>query len=97
LVITSLVASYLFLKTPSRRLLLVLVVIPLALLRNGFRVFVIAELCVRIGPQMIDSPIHHHGGPLFFLLSLVPLFLLLVYLVKSESRKVNAALARPKE
>jgi len=97
LVITSLLASYLFLKSPSRRLLLVLVVIPLALLRNGFRVFVIAELCVRIGPQMIDSPIHHHGGPLFFLLSLVPLFLLLVYLVKSESRKVNATLARPKE
>jgi exosortase C (VPDSG-CTERM-specific) len=97
LVITSLLASYLFLKTTSRRLLLVAVVIPLALLRNGFRVFVIAELCVRIGPQMIDSPIHHHGGPLFFLLSLIPLFLLLVYLVKSESRKENATPVRPKE
>jgi exosortase C (VPDSG-CTERM-specific) len=97
LVITSLLASYLFLKTSSRRLLLVVMVIPLALLRNGFRVFVIAQLCVRIGPQMIDSPIHHHGGPLFFLLSLVPLFLLLVYLSKSELRKENATLVRPKE
>jgi exosortase C (VPDSG-CTERM-specific) len=97
LVITSLLASYLFLKTPSRRLILVLTVIPLALLRNGFRVFVIAQLCVRIGPQMIDSPIHRQGGPLFFVLSLIPLFLLLVYLIKSESRKENAALMRPKE
>ncbi|HWD90882.1 MAG TPA: exosortase/archaeosortase family protein [Verrucomicrobiae bacterium] len=97
LVITSLLASYLFLKTPSRRLILVLAVIPLALLRNGFRVFVIAQLCVRIGPQMIDSPIHRQGGPVFFGLSLIPLFLLLVYLNKSESRKENAALVRPKE
>jgi hypothetical protein len=30
---------------------------------------------------MIDSPIHHHGGPLFFILSLVP-FLVLLYLLK---------------
>ena len=70
--------------------MLVLVVIPLALLRNGFRIFVIAQLCVRIGPQMIDSPIHRHGGPVFFVLSLVPLFLLLVYLSKRELRKEQA-------
>lgn len=97
LVITSLLAGYLFLKSPWKRLLLVLVVVPLALLRNGFRVFVIAQLCVRIGPQMIDSPIHHKGGPVFFVLSLVPLFLLLVYLNKCESRKERAGLVHPKE
>ena len=97
LVITSLLAGYLFLKSPWRRLLLVLVVVPLALLRNGFRVFVIAQLCVRIGPQMIDSPIHHKGGPVFFVLSLVPLFLLLVYLNKCESRRERSGLVRSKE
>ena len=97
LIITSLLASYLFLKSSSRRLILVLTVIPLALLRNGFRIFVIAQLCVRIGPQMIDSPIHRHGGPVFFVLSLIPLFLLLVYLNKSELRQENATLGRPKE
>jgi exosortase/archaeosortase family protein len=59
-------------------------VIPLALLRNGFRVFVLGELCTHIGPQMIDTPIHHQGGPLFFALSLIPFFLLLVWLRKSE-------------
>jgi exosortase C (VPDSG-CTERM-specific) len=97
LVITSLIASYLFLKSPSKQLILVLAVVPLALLRNGFRIFVIAQLCVRIGPQMIDSPIHHKGGPVFFVLSLVPLFILLVYLNKCELRKERAGLVHPKE
>ncbi len=63
-----------------------LAVIPLAVLRNGFRVFTIGELCVHIGPQMIDSPIHHQGGPLFFILSLVPFLLLLYLLIRSERR-----------
>jgi exosortase C (VPDSG-CTERM-specific) len=84
LLITSLLAGYLFLRTPWKRALLVLFVIPLALLRNGFRVFVIGELCVHIGPQMINSYIHRKGGPIFFVLSLIPLFLLLMILQKSE-------------
>ena len=46
LLITSVLAAYLFLRTPLRRVLLVVAVLPLALLRNGFRIWVISELCV---------------------------------------------------
>ena len=84
LFITSLVAGNLFLRSPGRRVALALAVIPLALLRNGFRVFVLGELCVHVGPEMIDSPIHHRGGPLFFGLSLLPFFLLLYWLRRKE-------------
>ena len=84
LFITSLLAGRIILRSPRKRAVLCLAVIPLALLRNGFRVWVIGELCVHIGPQMIDSPVHHHGGPLFFVLSLVPFFLLLYFLRKTE-------------
>jgi hypothetical protein len=35
---------------------------------------------------MIDSMIHHRGGPIFFALSLVPLFLLLWWLRRQEQR-----------
>jgi exosortase C (VPDSG-CTERM-specific) len=84
LFITSLLAGYFFLRSPGKRTLLALAVIPLAILRNGFRVFVIGELCVRIGPEMIDSYIHRHGGPIFFIMSLVPFFLILWLLVRSE-------------
>ena len=93
LFITSLVAAYLFLETPARRWVFVLFVIPLALLRNGFRVFTLGEIGVHFYPDVLNSWFHHHGGPIFFLLSLVPLFLLLVYLMKSEARKREAKAA----
>jgi len=52
--------------------------------RNGFRILVIGLLCVHVGPHMIDSVIHRRGGPLFFVLSLGPLFLFLVWLRRQE-------------
>jgi exosortase C (VPDSG-CTERM-specific) len=84
LFITSLLASYLFLKSPWRRIVPVALVIPLGILRNGFRILVIGLLCVHAGPQMIHSFIHKHGGPVFFVLALIPLFLLLWWLRKGE-------------
>jgi len=86
LFITSLVASHMFLRSPWRRLALVAFVIPLGILRNGFRVFVIGLLCVHVGPHMVDSVIHRQGGPFFFALSLVPLFILLWWLRRGERR-----------
>src|SRR5436189_5086156 len=86
LFITSILAANLFLKTPWRRLALVAFVIPLAILRNGFRILVIGLLCVNAGPQMIHSLIHRRGGPLFFMLSLIPFFLLLWWLRKGDVR-----------
>jgi exosortase C (VPDSG-CTERM-specific) len=84
LLITSLVAGYVFLHSCWNRTILAAAVIPLALLRNGMRIFVIGELCVQVGPEMIHSYIHKHGGPVFFALSLVPFFLLLLFLMKLE-------------
>ncbi|MBC8003108.1 MAG: exosortase [Opitutaceae bacterium] len=84
LFITSILASYLFLRSGWRRSLLVAVVLPIAIIRNGFRIYVIAMLCVHIDPSMIHSIIHKRGGPLFFALSLIPLFALLVWLRRRE-------------
>jgi len=87
LVITSLLAANLFLKSTWRRAVLVCFVIPLGIIRNGFRVFVIGMLCVYVSPNMINSVIHHRGGPLFFALSLIPLFGLLWWLKRGEKPK----------
>lgn len=86
LFLTSLVAGRMFLRSPANRIILAAVVLPLALLRNGFRVFVIGELCVEIGPHMIHSWIHRQGGPLFFALSLIPFSLILYLLLRRDRR-----------
>ena len=86
LLITSLVAGKLFLRASWRRILLAVIVVPLALLRNGFRILTIGLLCVHIGPHMINSAIHHQGGPIFFALSLVPFGALLWWLRRAEIR-----------
>lgn len=99
LLITSLVASYMLLKSPWRRAVLVAFVIPLGILRNGFRILVIGLLCVHVSPQMIHSIIHTHGGPLFFALSLIPFVFFLGYLRRREARTqrsgINAQLGQP--
>lgn len=86
LFITSVVAANVFLRSWWGRLLLVVFVIPLGILRNGFRILVIGLLCVHVGRHMIHSPIHHRGGPIFFALSLIPLTLLLWWLWRRERR-----------
>jgi exosortase C (VPDSG-CTERM-specific) len=80
LFLTSLVAGQMFLRKAWTRWILAFFVIPLGIARNAFRILVLAFLCVRIDPSYIHSPLHHHGGPLFFVLSLIPLGLVLLLL-----------------
>jgi exosortase C (VPDSG-CTERM-specific) len=95
LFITSMLAGYLFLRRFWTRAALVLAVVPLAILRNGFRIFVVGWLCVHKGHEMINSPIHRKGGPLFFALSLIPFFLWLALLRKKDSQTNGISNAQP--
>jgi len=84
LFLTSLLAGHLCLRSPWKRAALALAVLPLGIARNGVRIFTIAMLCVHVDPGMIQSPIHTRGGPVFFVLSLLPFFVLLFLLRRSE-------------
>ena len=97
LFITGLLAAYLFLQNPWKRAALALFVIPLGIVRNGFRIFTIGMLCVHVDPNMINSPLHRRGGPIFFLLSLIPFFLMLVWLRQSEARSAANAGSPPRK
>lgn len=94
LFITSILASYLFLQSPWRRGILALAVIPLGIVRNGFRILVISWMCVDFGPEMIHSIVHRRGGPLFFALSLIPLLGLLWWLRRGDSVSKNAKISK---
>ena len=87
LFVVSVYGGHVMLRSPIRRCFLALFVIPLAIARNAFRIVTIAALCTHVGSHMIDSPIHHRGGPIFFSLSLIPLFLLLYWLRRTEREK----------
>jgi exosortase C (VPDSG-CTERM-specific) len=78
LFITSLVAGYVLLEKPWQRTALTLLVIPLGIFRNAFRIVTLGWLCTQYGPEMIHSPLHHRGGPVFFVISLIPLLAMLV-------------------
>jgi exosortase C (VPDSG-CTERM-specific) len=86
LFITSLLGGHLLLRAAWRRTLLALAVIPLGIARNTLRICTIALLSVHVDPRIIDSPLHHQGGPAFFAISLVPLFLLLWWFRRQEHR-----------
>jgi exosortase C (VPDSG-CTERM-specific) len=96
LLMTSFLAAYLFLPRYRSRTALVLAVVPLAILRNGFRIFVLGWLSGHGYPKILDSPLHHKGGPLFFALALIPFFLLLVFLRKRDTRLSKASSNQPK-
>lgn len=84
LLLLTAVAAGTLLRTTTARLVLCASVGPIAVLRNGLRIFVIGSLCVRDGPAALDSTLHRHGGPVFFALSLVPWALLLALLRRRE-------------
>ncbi|MBI1178533.1 exosortase [bacterium] len=89
LFMTSLIAGHLFLRHNWQRAVFALLVIPLGVARNGFRIVTIGWLCTEYGPQMIHSWIHHKGGPVFFALSLLPLFGLLFLFRWMNNRRLN--------
>jgi exosortase/archaeosortase family protein len=85
--VASVLLGNLYLRSPWKRLLLTLFVIPLVFVSEVLRMFTIAELCVHLGVETaVDSPIIHYGNPMFFALSLIPFALLLVWLRKLESK-----------
>jgi exosortase C (VPDSG-CTERM-specific) len=79
-----LVAGHMLLRSGWSRLWLAAVVVPIAIVRNGFRIFVLSELCVHYGAKEIDSPLHSKGGPLFFALFLIPMIVLLIIFKRKE-------------
>jgi exosortase C (VPDSG-CTERM-specific) len=85
LFMTGVLASYFFLRKPWTKAILIATLIPLGIVRNAFRIFTLAQLAVHVDPNILDSDLHHRGGPIFFAVSLAPFFLLVWLLRKCET------------
>ena len=89
LLICTVLASHLFLRNSLNRLLLCVVAIPIAIVKNGLRIASLSTLAAYVDPIFLTGPIHHKGGALFFLFALIPMALLLRVLQKSEVRSCH--------
>ena len=67
LLVTSLTLCYLFLKPGWRRVLLLILVLPIAVLKNGVRIFVLATLGMYVDEAWLNGRLHHQGGVVFFM------------------------------
>ena len=87
LLITSLIAGYWFLRSGWSRAALAGIVVPLAIIKNAFRIVGLALLANYIDPAFItNSPLHRSGGIPLFALSLVALAGIVWVLRRGELR-----------
>jgi exosortase len=90
LVITSLVAGHWFLTSGWARTALVVVVVPLAIIKNAFRIVGLTLLANYVNPTYLtDSALHRTGGIPMFLLSLIVLIGVVWLLRRWESRPAS--------
>jgi len=86
LMITGVLMGHVTLKTPWRKVVMAGIFYPVGVFRNAFRILTVTLLTMHVNAGVIDGPLHSRGGPLFFALSLIPFFLILWWLVRSEQK-----------
>jgi exosortase len=84
LLITTMVLAQLLLRVPWRKALLILAAIPLAIAKNGLRIFVLGMLATRVDPDFLTGRLHRQGGVIFLLAAFVGVILLLWVLRQGE-------------
>jgi exosortase len=85
LVITSVLAGHMFLRTGWKKWVLVLAVIPVTMFKNGIRIVTLSLLAVYVDTRILtNSTLHTDGGILFFVLALLLMAPILFLLRRSE-------------
>jgi exosortase len=98
LVITCLLAGYLFLRSPWKRAVLVLTALPLSVFKNGVRIVTLSLLSIYVNPAFMWGDLHRDGGILFYLLALAILYPLFCWFEELDHRtEIGSELDRGSE
>jgi len=90
LIITSIIAGYLFLQTGWKKIVLVLAIFPITIIKNAIRITTLSLLAIYVDESWLTgSSLHSSGGILFFLLALVLLAPILLFLKKTEKKTTS--------
>src|SRR5262249_55949300 len=93
LFITSLVAGHMFLRSSWAKIGLVTVIIPLAIVKNAFRIVGLSLLANYVDPTFItDSVLHHYGGIPLFVGALAVLGAFVWLFKRLEARTANSVM-----
>ncbi len=88
LIITGVVAGHLFLKSGWRKVLLLIVLIPINIIKNGIRITTLSLLAIYVDHKFItDSFLHHSGGFLFYLPALGMMGAMIMWLRKGDAKR----------
>lgn len=87
LFLVSILAGHLFLRGNSRKVILTLSIVPIAIVKNAVRIVTLSMLAVYVDPRILGTIAHRRGGIPIFLLALLLLGCVLLYLRRTESRE----------
>lgn len=87
LLVTTLVLAYLFLRSGWTRAVAVIATVPVAVAKNGVRIFTLSVLGEYVSTSWLEGSLHHQGGFVFFALGMGLLILLIGLLRKAEQKK----------
>jgi len=94
LLLTGLLASQAFLRTPWAKMLVLLVVLPVTVLKNAIRIVSLVLLATHVDPEFLTGQLHHEGGIVFFALSLgllIPVVLLVRRCETTRAERLQTA------
>lgn len=94
LFILALLVAHFELRSLKNKVVFIMIGLFMTILKNGVRIATLTLLAVYVDPDFLFGRLHHQGGVVFFVLTLLLLLPFLIYLRRSESNK-NAALETP--
>jgi len=94
LFILSILAGHLFLRSPWRWFVLMIVTIPLVIFKNAVRIGTLSLLTLHVDRGILSSRLHQEGGIPFFIVGLLMIYPVLMMLVKSERKSMDANLIK---
>jgi exosortase len=86
IVIVTLLASRLLLRSSWSRLVLLLAVVPISLIKNAIRIVTLTLLAVHVDMGFLTGRLHHEGGIVFMMIGLALMYPLLSFLIRSERK-----------
>jgi exosortase/archaeosortase family protein len=81
------VCAQLLLHSFWRKAVVFAVAIPLCVVKNGLRIFVLGVLATKVDPGFLTGRFHRQGGIVFLLIALLAIFLLIWLLRRGEKQE----------